>query len=245
MESKFRVSDLSYMPVSFRVIGYGDSFLDLIQEIKQIGYEGLQADIIKEPEAIIPGDEDKMLIVLCSTACMGIEGLLNTFHQAGVLTIVISTVPLIIATDTYDSLMIAERNEMINVVKTLLNPVFYQGRINYDFTDLVYTLRDSGRFVTLSAFGCGKNRMKDAVQSLSELFSPNEHVENLSLIIHANDKMIDPPLCVEEAKVLADYISHFPESINVIWAMYNDETLDSHTIGLSAIAGGKNLNIRV
>lgn len=244
MEREFKVSDLSCMPVSFRLIGYGESFLDLIQEIKQLGYEGLQAEIIKEPEAIIPGEEDKMLIVLSSGNCNGIEGLLNTFHQAGVLTIVISTYPLDIATNIYDSLMVADRSEFLNVVKSLLNPVFNQGRINYDFNDLVYTLRDSGRFVALSAFGCGKNRMKDAFQSLSEIFSPNEHVENLSLIIRANERNIDPPLCMEEMKVLTGYISYIPESINVIWAMYNDETLDCHTVGLSVIASGKDLNIK-
>ena len=245
MESTFKEIDFNNLPASFRVIGYGDSFQDLIQEIKQLGYEGLQADILTQGETLIPTDEDKMLIILCSSACTGLESLLNTFHQAGVLTIVISTDSLNIPTQSYDSVMVAGRNEMISVVKTLLNPVFYQGRINFDFTDLVYTLRDSGRFITIFATGSGKDRMEDAVQSLSKQFSINEHVENLSLIIRTNDKMIDPPVCMEEMKVLADYISHFPDSVNVIWGMYNDETLDCNTVGLSVIASGKDIKTKI
>lgn len=184
-----------------------------------------------------------MLIVLSSGDCNGLEELLNTFHQAGVLTIVISTDALNIATDTYDSLMIADHSEIISVVTNLLNPVFCQGRINCDFNDLVNTLRNSGRFVTLSAFGCGKDRIKDAVQSLSKQFSLYEPFENLTLIIRANERNLDPQLSMKEMKVITNYISQLTESVFVILCMYNDETLDAKTIGLSAIASGKELKI--
>ncbi|MDE6238000.1 MAG: hypothetical protein K2M45_09050 [Muribaculaceae bacterium] len=243
MEREFKESDLSYMPVSFRVIGYGDSFQDVIQEINEIGYDGLQAKILSEGASFAPTDEDRMTIFLCSSECRGLESLLNTFHQAGVLTIVISTDSLNIPTQSYDSLMVAGRNEMISVVKSLLNPVFYQGRINYDFNDLVYTLRDSYHFITLTAAGSGTDRMKNAVTSLSDMFPIDEGVENMSLIIRANDKVIAPPLCMEEMSLITDYIGRLPESVNVIWAMYNDETLDCHTVGLSVIASGKDMDI--
>lgn len=77
MESTFKEIDLNNLPVSFRVLGYGESFHNLIQEIKQLGYEGLQADILTQGEILIPTDEDKMLIILCSSACTGLESLLN------------------------------------------------------------------------------------------------------------------------------------------------------------------------
>ena len=243
MEREFKESDLSYMPVSFRVIGYGDSFLDLIQEIKHIGYEGLQTDILSEGASFAPTDEDRMTIFLCSAECNGLESLLNTFHQAGVLTIVISTDSLNIPTQSYDSLMVAGRNKMIGIVRTLLNPVFYQGRINYDFNDLAFTLRDSRHFITLSAIGSGTDRMKNAVASLSDMFPIDEGVENMSLIIRANDRVIEPPLCMDEMSLITDYVGRLPESVNVIWAMYNDETLDCHTVGLSVIASGKDMDI--
>lgn len=245
MKSTFKDIDINDLPVSFRVLGFGESFHCLIQEIKQLGYEGLQADVLTEGDTLIPTDEDKMLFILCSADCMGLECLLNTFHQAGVLTIVISTDSLNISNQLYDSLMVAERDEMISVVKTLLNPVFYQGRINYDFNDLAYTLRDSYHFITLTATGSGKDRMKNAVASLSDMFPIDEGDENMSLIIRANDRVIEPPLCMEEMTLIADYVGQLPESVNVIWAMYNDETLDCNTVGLSVIASGKNLNIKI
>ena len=244
MEREFKESDLSYMPVSFRVIGYGDSFLDLIQEINHIGYEGLQADILSEGASLTPTDEDRMSIFLCSAECNGLESLLNTFHQAGVLTIVISTDSLHIPTQTYDSLMVAGRNEMICIVKALLNPVFFHGRLTYDFNDLAFTLRDSCHFITIFATGSGPERMKKAVTSLSDKLSIHEGVENISLIIQSNERTMEPPLCMGEMSLIADYVSQLPESVTVIWAMYNDETLDCNTIGLSVIASGKAMNIK-
>lgn len=243
MESTFKEIDLNDFPVSFRVIGYGDSFQDLIHAIKAIGYEGLQTDVLKEGDVILPIDEDKMIIILCSAASEGLESLLKTFHQAGVLTIVISTDQLDIPADTYDSLMVANRREMIGAVKTLMNPVFYQGRINYDYNDLAYTLRDSIHFITLTATGSGTDRMKNAVASLSDMFPIDERVENISLIIQANERAIETPLCMDEMALITDYIGQLPESVNVIWGMYNDDKLDGNTIGLSVIASGKNIKL--
>ena len=244
MESPFKEIDLNNLPVSFRVLGYGESFHNLIQEIKQLGYEGLQADILTQGETLIPTDEDKMLIILCSSACTGLESLLNTFHQAGVLTIVISTDSLHIPTQTYDSLMVAGRNEMICIVKALLNPVFFHGRLTYDFNDLAFTLRDSRHFITIFAPGSGPERMNKAVTSLSDKLSIHEGVENISLIIQSNERTMEPPLCMDEMSLIADYVSQLPESVTVIWAIYNDETLDCNTVGLSVIASGKAMNIK-
>ena len=243
MESTFKEIDFNNLPASFRVIGYGDLFQDLIQEINDIGYDGLQAKILSEGATFAPTDEDRMTIFLCSSECRGLGSLLNTFHQAGVLTIVISTASLHIPTQTYDSLMVAGRNEMIGIVKTLLNPVFYKGRINYDFNDLAFTLRGSRHFITLRAIGSGMDRMKNAIASLSYMFPIDEGVENMSLIIRANDRVIEPPLCRDEMSLIMDYVGRLPESVNVIWAMYNDETLDCHTVGLSVIASGKDMDI--
>ena len=139
--------------------------------------------------------------------------------------------------------MVAGRNEMKSVVKTLLNPVFYQGRINYDFNDLAYTLRDSYHFITLTATGSGPERMKKAVTSLSDKLPIHEGIENISLIIQSNERTMEPPLCMDEMSLITDYVGRLPESMNVIWAMYNDETLDCHTVGLSVIASGKDMDI--
>lgn len=235
---------MNSLPISFRVIGCGDYTADLIEEIRGIGYNGLQSDVINVGEAIIPTDQDEMIIFLCTEYFDTLEGLLNAFHKAGILTIVISTDKLNISDTTYDSLTIVNRDEIVSVVKTLLNPVFIQGRINYDFNDLACTLRNSGKFVTFCAYGRGKNRMSDAVESVSQLLSINECVEDLSLIIHFNEKAIDPPVSIKEIPVIAEYVNLLMESVNVIWAMYNDNDLDSTTVGLSVIASGKNLNIK-
>lgn len=244
MESTFKEIDLNDFPVSFRVIGYGDSFQDLIQEINHIGYDGLQSKILSEGASFAPTDEDRMTIFLCSSECRGLENVLNTFHQAGVLTIVISKDSLHISTQTYDSLMVAGRNEMLGIVKALLNPVFFHGRLNYDFNDLAFTLRDSRHFITIFATGSGSERMKKAVTSLSDKLSIHKGIENISLIVQSNERTMEPPLCMVEMSLITDYVGRLPESVNVIWAMYNDDTLDCNTVGLYVIASGKAMNIK-
>ena len=48
---------------------------------------------------------------------------------------------------------------------------------------------------------------------------------------------------MDEMSLIKDYVDRLPESVNVIWGMYNDETLDCNTVGLSVIASGKDMNI--
>lgn len=235
---------LNSWPVSFRVIGFGGSIADLIKEVQMIGYDGLQADIINAGDSLTPTDEDEMLIVICSEFQKELGGLLNTFHQAGVLTIVISTSPIKLPIGIYDSLTIVNHDEVVGVIRTLLNPVFFHGRLNYDFNDLAFTLRDSDRFMTLTAYAQGKKRMRDLVALLEQQLPPLESIENLSMIIQLNEKMIAPPVSIKEMSVVMDYIGILPETINVIWGMSNNEELDCHTVGLSAIASGKSLMIK-
>ena len=48
---------------------------------------------------------------------------------------------------------------------------------------------------------------------------------------------------MKEMSLIKDYVGRLPESVNVIWAMYNDEPLDCHTVGLSVIASGIDMDI--
>lgn len=226
----------------FRVVGFGESATDLVDEIRNLGYEDLQVGLAREGDPINPGKNDVMLIALCPDPCAHIAPMLKAYRHSGVLTLVIATNPLNLPADTYDTLTSVPRSKLVSTAKNLLDPIFSQGSVNVDFNDLADTLRRTGRFVTLSATGRGTERMSDATGEIRSRLP--ENIDRMCLILHYNMKPDRTQITVTEMKAIMALIEELPASIDFIWGTSADNTLDGDTIRLTAIAAGKDLKKR-
>lgn len=231
------------LPVSFRVIGYGETTRNLIKQIQALGYDCLACAMVKSPDEITPTDEDKMVIVLTMGNQTGLEDLLKSFYQAGVLTLLVSECDFTLTDEVCDSHTVAETSQFTDIVKSLVNPIFRQGRITYDFTELSRTLHDTGRFEICQADGRGIHcRIPNAISSISNRIGTGNGIENMSLIIISSNHP-EPPLSANELAPFHDFIGSLPENLNVIWAMYDDDALPADIIRISAIVAGKRMKL--
>ena len=228
-------------PVSFRVIGIGEETNGIISQVNSLGYPGVKA-IQYTNQEVIPEEEDKMVILL-NPSNKEIHSLSKSFYQAGVLTLIISTVSIENQRYCFDSYTLIGKDKILPTVKSIFDPIFHNGPISFDFNDISSTLKDSNKFI-IRTYKCNtsKYRTDGIIKKLKKDLVNLEEIENLTFIISYNPGS-NLPLTVDELNPLQTFFMSLPKNINIIWGVQFDDSLDSNELKLSVIASGKDLNL--
>lgn len=228
------------LPTSFRVIGIGEVTKEIIETVKSYGYDCVSATVLTEPFECVPTDEDKMVIIVAKDSEDHANSIAKTFHDAGVLTLgLLDNADL----DCYDSVVSeASCAEYPDIIKAILQPIVTQGMIAYDFNDLQTTLTDAKHFLIKSVIRSGNERVAESIKYIKQSLTSSiiDKIERLSIFLCFN-KEGKQPLVVQEVAALSDFISELPASIDVIWAVYPDESIKDEEIKVTILAAGKEL----
>lgn len=164
----------------------------------------------------------------------------KTFHDAGALTIgLLDNADL----ECYDVVVVETSCiEYPDLIKALLQPIATQGMIAYDFNDLQTALADAKHFFIKSATGPGNERVAESIGFIKSTLASSllNKIERLSIFLYFN-KEGKQLLVMQEMTALTDFLSELPESIDVIWAVYPDESIKDEEIKVSILAAGKEL----
>lgn len=222
------------LPTSFRVIGVGHGIENVISKVKSFRFEGVSAEVVKDPFDCSPKDEDKLAIIVFIDCDDNANNIAKTFHDAGVLTIGFSQDA---NPSCYDSVMLCESSVYPELITALLQPIVTPCMISFDFNDLSTILRDSDYFTVKSTSG---NSVKEAAEKLEAAFNELDFscVDYLSIHLYYNPNR-STPLAMSEMASLQQLMSELPETVNVLWSLNHDENLNSDEIRLSAILAGK------
>lgn len=245
MDKEYRIHAMESWPVSFRVIGIGEELSGVFRSIVSFGCYGVSIQSTTMFPNPTPTDEDMIVILLANGASQQLESIAKTFYQAGVLTLIVSSTAIDNLNGICDAVTLSHIESMPIVVKSLLEPILKQGKINYDFNDLYISLHNMEKFRTARIISHSEeNRIADVVNNLTELWgnSTLSDTEFISLIFYQN-KDANPPLAISEFPPLLEYIDSLPEKVTVIWALNYDENLQANEIRLDTIASGKNLKL--
>lgn len=233
-------SAFANLPTSFRIIGIGEATKEIIETIKSYGYDCVSATVLNEPFECVPTDEDKMVIIVAKGNEDHANSIAKTFHEAGVLTIgLLDNADL----ECYDVVVVETScTEYPDLIKALLQPIATQGMIAYDFNDLQTALADAKHFFIKSATGPGNERVAESIGFIKSTLASSllNKIERLSIFLYFN-KEGKQPLVMQEMTALTDFLSELPESIDVIWAVYPDESIKDEEIKVSILAAGKEL----
>lgn len=233
------------LPVSFRILGIGDNLKPVIEKIVAREYEGVSASVVSKDELIVPTDEDRMVIILADECGETAKDIAKGFYQAGVLTLIITTAPIIDATSFCDSQSISEVESMYNDVKAILDILTRHGYICLDFSDISEILRNSGYFRVIETVGKEDgSRVADALSKIDKKLSGQEMAltEKIIIAIFFN-RDIRPAVTVNEVKQLSDYVTGLPEKITTIWAIFHDGEMTTDEVRLSTIISGNKLKL--
>lgn len=208
-------------------------------------YERVSASVIIRDEPVAPTDEDRMVIILADEFKDEAKDIAKSFYQAGVLTFIIATVPIIDATLFCDSQSISEIESMDRDVKAILDIIAKPGYICLDFNDISNILRNFGYFRVIETVGKENGlRVSDALSKIDEKLSRQEMAltEKIIMAIFFNRDM-QPALTVGEIEPLSDYLSNYPEETTTIWGIFHDDEMTTDEVRLSSIISGKELKI--
>lgn len=209
------------LPVSFKVIGIGSGTTGIIEKVKSFDYDCVGCLVANDPSDCVPGDEDKMAIIVAKDNVETANEIAKTYHDAGVLTI-----GLVPEADysCYDSIATGTKSaDFLETIKNLLLPVVTYGYICYDFNDLCTILKNSHSFSTLTTNG---RSVEEAVSNMKEQLKnvAIKDMESLSAHIFFNRER-RANIKMEDMVHLSNMISDLPESINVIWSVNFDDSL--------------------
>lgn len=241
MDIKLSDYEKDRLPLSFRVIGVGKETAEVIECVNSMGYDGLEGIVAADDTTVSPTELDKMVILVTTSAdCSRLEPLAKTFYQAGVLTIVVAASEPGLPDDCYDSLTVVEAGKIPAVLHGLLDPIFLHGCVDYGFSDLSCTLKNTGSFMIADARGDNpESRMDDAVKAIiNDTKHFEQDIENMSLLIYCNVNLT-PRLSMDELSAISKLVEELPVNLNMIWAVIYNNSLPETSLRLTAIVSGK------
>lgn len=212
-------------PVSFHVFGIGESFKPIIDKIGALGYDGVSAKTIRPEQIPLPGEEDRMVIILADEGNDSVIDAAKSFYQAGVLTLIVSLRQFESQCKFCDAQLMTDTETMYQSVKAILDMIFNNGLIAIDFNDIRSFLHDSGFFKVVETTGKdGEERVADALSKIENIISHKEKnaIENFIISISFN-RDIQPPVSMSEIKALSYFISSLPEEVNAIWGVWQNK----------------------
>ena len=180
------------------------------------------------------------MVIFINTSNDDIKVLTKTFYQANVLTLIISSQNIGEKRECYDSCTIISKDKIVPTIKSLFDPIFHNGPISFDFNDMLFTLKDSGRFIITSCESFSlNNRMRDMLHNLNKEIKSYQEIENLAFVISYDPSSV-LHLRGRDLDSLQEHLDNLPVEINVCWGLQRDKAYNDK-IKVTAIASGHNL----
>ena len=209
-----------------KVVGVGETVAPVIESLKDNWKGDIDAGMADECK---PADTDIMAIVVSDGDAETTHKVIDAFH--GILTIVVVTESAEI--EGFD--IPVHRSAITNMpddINEILIPIIQTGWMAYDFHDFEWMVKGCTKFTVESAVASGESRIADC---LSQLTPKLEKYSNYSIILYSNPKD-EHPLAMTELASLTRWIGELPENIEIVWAVYRDDTLSDSNVKLTVIA---------
>lgn len=226
------------LPVSFRVIGFGERSKILINKINSLKYPSVRTFNYEESK-IVPEEED-LMVILINPSNKDIQYFSKSFYQAGILTLVVSSKDFSKIKDCFDSFTKVSQNKILPTIKGILDSLFHIGPISFDFNDIKLSLKDSSKFLvkTFITDTSGEPNIK-LCDGISHELKEYDY-ENIAFILSFN-KETNTSFLTSEIRNFQIYLKSLSEDVNFIWGVQNDETLKQDQIKITVVLSGKNL----
>ncbi len=118
---------------------------------------------------------------------------------------------------------------LTTATKSIAEIITIEGTINRDFCDVETIMKDGGSAIMTTGTAKGKNRIQNAI--LDALDSPLlnesdiEKAQKLLYIIYASNEY---PILIDELAELNTFMEELDSNIEVLWGMYNDDSLGEY-----------------
>lgn len=127
---------------------------------------------------------------------------------------------------------------LTTATRTIAEIITMDGTINRDFRDVRAVMKESGQAVVSVGTAKGEGRiMKAMTEALTSPLLNNvdtSRIKRMLYIIYSGDKH---PVMVHETEELNSFMEQFDDNIEVLWGLYDDNSLDEE-VKVAVIATG-------
>ena len=224
--------NLEAAPINFRVIGFGRETEDAIKQLRNLGYDGLSAEVFNPELPPCVTSDDMMIILLISGQCEDAVTVSESFKEAGVLTLAICSEGIEMPVGCVDSQINVSVNKMYAVAKIILDVIFLPSMICLAFNDIDMMLRDTGKFNAVECNGYGETRVADAMAQLKAESMMSES-QNVMLCLYYNAESTSP-LVMSELQSIVEVANELAEN-QFFWGVSVDSSITDDAVRISLI----------
>ena len=134
---------------------------------------------------------------------------------------------------------------LTTAARSISELITVNGKINLDFNDVNTTLRDGGAAIISSGYGTGERRVTKAIEDALEsplLRNRDVYGSQKILMNFYYNPNSDSPLRMEEMNEVQEFMANFDQSVDVIWGMAFDPSLEDK-IKVTVLASGFNVSL--
>ena len=129
---------------------------------------------------------------------------------------------------------------LATATKSIAEIITIEGTINRDFCDVQTIMKDGGSAIMAMGKAKGKYRIQNAI--LDALNSPllnNSDIEKAQKLLYIIYSSKDSPILIDELSELDAFMEELDTNIEVIWGLYDDDSLGEY-VKMTIIATGFN-----
>lgn len=129
---------------------------------------------------------------------------------------------------------------LATATKSIAEIITIEGTINRDFCDVQTIMKDGGSAIMAMGKAKGKYRIQNAI--LDALNSPllnNSDIEKAQKLLYIIYSSKDSPILIDELSELDAFMEELDTNIEVIWGLYDDDSLEEY-VKITIIATGFN-----
>lgn len=217
-----------------RIAGFGEATAAVIQRVRDKELEGVTA--VLAAGAISPTQTDRMIILLIDENSDAALQTARAFHEAGALTIAVTSAGCSLPADSCTSQTVADVSSFSAVVRIILDIILNTNYIALDFNDLFTTLQGADSFKALSGEGQGNDRVAAAIHKVDVAISEYEKKMMRGLIFNLSyNNQSGHPLLMSELAVLPEFIETLSDGIEVAWGVTTDPSLPDDIVRIDFI----------
>ena len=217
-----------------RVIGLNRHSKTAIDKINRLRCEGVTASVEENANMLFPKNDDYAVIFITDNQeCLP---LIRTFHQAGIVTIVIASEEYEWDDRSTDAFTTVPPEQTAETVKVLLSPFRPETtNISLSLLEWRYLLKDAGRFALYEA-GChrGENGIAEACELICLQINGLKFDKMLISVTYNPEN----PVTLKEIEPLNNLFATIPEDISTRFALTGDKELEKERLKISVVVTG-------
>lgn len=127
---------------------------------------------------------------------------------------------------------------LTTATKSIAEIITMHGTINRDFCDIETIMRNGGGAIMATGKASGKHRLRNSIMdALNSPLLNGKDIEKAKRILYVIYSSEEHPVLVEELTELDDFMNELDPNIEVIWGLYDDNTLQDE-VKFTLIATG-------